>query len=80
MTEHTYLDCWLIGNHKGYHLKKRLFIRIRNHAIWIKQRLYARKGKRNYAFQNEQDYIYHGYIANDLGDDILKELYKRKWD
>lgn len=51
-----------------------------NHSIWIKQRLYARKGKHNYAFQNEQDCIYHGYIADDLGDDILKELYKRKWN
>lgn len=49
-------------------------------AIWIKQRLYARKGKHNYAFQNEQDCIYHCYIADDLGDDILKELYKKKWD
>lgn len=51
-----------------------------DHAIWIKQRLYARKGKHNYAFQNERDCIYHCYIADDLGDDILKELYKRKWD
>lgn len=49
-------------------------------AIWIKQRLYARKGKHNYAFQNERDCIYHCYIADDLGDDILKELYKKKWD
>lgn len=51
-----------------------------DHAIWIKQRLYARKGKHNYAFQKEQDCVYHCYIAEDLGDDILKELYKRKWD
>ncbi len=54
--------------------------RLLDHAIWIKQRLYARKGKHNYTFQNEQDCIYHGYIADDLGDDILKELYKEKWD
>lgn len=51
-----------------------------NHAIWIKQHLYARKGKHNYAFQNEQDCVYHGYIADNLSEDILKELYKRKWD
>lgn len=51
-----------------------------DHSIWIKKRLYARKGSRNYAFQNTKDCIYHGYIADDLGDDILAELYKRKWD
>ena len=51
-----------------------------DHAIWIKQRLYARKGNRNYAFQNTKDCIYHGYIAEDLGDDILAVLYERKWD
>lgn len=49
-------------------------------AIWIKQRLYARKGNCNYAFQNTQDCIYHGYIADDLSDDILSELYGKKWD
>ena len=49
-------------------------------AIWIKQHLYARRGKHNYAFQNTRKCIYHGYIANDLEDDILAELYKKKWD
>lgn len=49
-------------------------------AIWIKNRLYARKGKNNYAFQNTRDCIYHGYIAADLGDDILNVLYQKKWD
>ncbi len=51
-----------------------------NRAIWIKNRLYARKGKTNYAFQNTRDCIYHGYIAEDLGDDILTALYSVKWD
>ncbi|MCI8852306.1 MAG: hypothetical protein HFI32_02220 [Lachnospiraceae bacterium] len=51
-----------------------------DHAIWIKQRLYARKGNHNYAFQKTRDCIYHGYIADDLDDDILSELYARRWD
>lgn len=49
-------------------------------AIWVKQRLYARHGKNNYAFQNTRECIFHGYIANDLEDDILAELYRKKWD
>lgn len=49
-------------------------------AIWIKNRLYARKGKKNYAFQNTRDCVYHGYIAKDLSDDILSKLYQVKWD
>ena len=39
-----------------------------------------RKGKNNYAFMNTIGCIYHGYIAADLGDDILTELNKTKWD
>lgn len=49
-------------------------------AVFIKNRLYARKGKNNYAFMNTIGCIYHGYIAADLGDDILTELNKTKWD
>ncbi len=51
-----------------------------NRAIWIKNRLYARKGTHNYAFQHTGNCIYHGYIADDLGDDILSVLYREKWD
>lgn len=51
-----------------------------DHAIWIKNRLYARKGTVNYAFQNTRACIYHGYIADDLGDDILTILHSKKWD
>ncbi len=49
-------------------------------AIWIKGRLYARKGVHNYAFQETRTGIFHGYNADDLGDDILTALYKKKWD
>ena len=49
-------------------------------AIWIKNRLYARKGVHNYAFQETREGIFHCYIDDDLGDDILRELYKKKWD
>ena len=49
-------------------------------AIFVKNRLYARKGENNYAFMNTIGCIYHGYIAADLGDDILTELNKTKWD
>ncbi len=51
-----------------------------NRAIWIKGRLYARKGIHNYTFQNTRDCIYHGYISDFPGDDILRELYRMKWD
>lgn len=51
-----------------------------DHAVWIKQRLYGRKGNRNYAFQNTRECIYHAYIADDLDEDILTELYQEKWD
>ena len=47
-----------------------------NKAIYIKGRLYAKKDDRYYAFQNEQDIIYHGYRADDLRDDIKKTLDK----
>lgn len=51
-----------------------------DHAIWIKGRLYARKGKNNYAFQKTRNCIYHAYIAYDLGDDIVSRLLSEKWD
>lgn len=48
-----------------------------NKAIEIKGRLYAKKNGYYYAFQNEQDIDYHGYRADDLGDDIKKQLDKK---
>ena len=48
-----------------------------NKAIKIKGRLYAKKNGYYYAFQNEQDIDYHGYRADDLGDDIKKQLDKK---
>ena len=51
-----------------------------NRAIEVKGRLYARKHGKNYAFQNTMDNVYHGYIAEDLGDDILRELNKKVWE
>ena len=47
-----------------------------NKAIYIKGRLYAKKNGAYYAFQNEQDIIYHGYRADDLGDDVKRQLDK----
>lgn len=41
-----------------------------NKAIEIKGRLYAKKNGHYYAFQKERDIDYHGYRAEDLGDDI----------
>ena len=51
-----------------------------NRAIPIKGRLYARKGKHNYTFPNTRDNIYHGYIVDELGDDILRELNRGAWE
>jgi hypothetical protein len=51
-----------------------------NHAIWIKGRLYGRKHGKNYAFQCTGGNVYHGYIADDLRDDILHELNAHKWE
>lgn len=50
-----------------------------NRSIWYKGRLYGRKNGNNYAFQKERDVYYHGYIADDLGEDIISELDKYKW-
>ena len=48
-------------------------------AISINGRLYGRKNGVDYAFQNTQDNIYHGYRVNDLPDNIKTELKKYKW-
>lgn len=45
-----------------------------NKAIEIKGRLYAKKNGHYYAFQNGRDIDYHGYRADDLGDDIKYRL------
>ncbi|HBA69991.1 MAG TPA: hypothetical protein DCZ40_11640 [Lachnospiraceae bacterium] len=47
-----------------------------NKAIEIKGRLYAKKNGYYYAFQNERDIDYHGYRADDLGDDVKYQLDK----
>lgn len=47
-----------------------------NKAIEIKERLYAKKNGHYYAFQNERDIDYHGYRADDVGDDIKYKLDK----
>ena len=46
----------------------------------IKGRLYAKKGRNYYAFQKTRECIYHGYIADDLGDDIKSAINSEKWD
>lgn len=45
-----------------------------NKAVEIRGRLYAKHGDHYYAFQNERDMDYHGYRADDLGDDIKIQL------
>lgn len=45
-----------------------------NKAIYIKGRLYAKKNGYYYAFQKERDVCYHGYRAEDLGEDIKNKL------
>ena len=47
-----------------------------NKAVEIKGRLYAKNNGYYYAFQNERDIDYHGYRADDLGDDIKRQLDK----
>lgn len=47
-----------------------------NKAVYIKGRLYAKKNGYYYAFQNERDIDYHGYRADDLGEDIKRQLDK----
>lgn len=48
-------------------------------AVWVNGRLYGRKNGIDYAFQNTQDNIYHGYQVSDLSDNIKTELKKYKW-
>ncbi len=45
-----------------------------NKAVYIKGRLYAKKDGCYYAFQNERDIDYHGYCADNLGEDIKYQL------
>lgn len=45
-----------------------------NKAVYIKGRLYAKSNGHYYAFQNERDIDYHGYRADDLGEDIKRQL------
>ena len=47
-----------------------------NKAIYIKGRLYAKKNGHYYAFQNERDVDFHGYRADDLGEDVKRQLDK----
>lgn len=47
-----------------------------NTAIYIKGRLYAKKNGHYYAFQNERDIDFHGYRADDLGEDVKRQLDK----
>lgn len=47
-----------------------------NKALYIKGRLYAKKNGHYYAFQKERDVSYHGYRADDLNDDIKRQLDK----
>lgn len=45
-----------------------------NKAVKIKGRLYGKKNGNYYAFQNERDIDYHGYRADDLGEDVKRQL------
>lgn len=45
-----------------------------NLAVFAGGRLYARRNNKNYAFQQESPGVYHGYIAENLSDGILKTL------
>ena len=45
-----------------------------NNAILVDGRLYGRKNNKNYAFQPEQPGVYHGYIADDLPDHVVRAL------
>lgn len=49
-------------------------------AIEFKGRLYGRYHGRDYAFQREQDVYYHGYIDDELGDDVKTELARHVWE
>ena len=48
-----------------------------NNAIKINGRLYAKKCGAYYAFQNEQDVVFHGYRADDLKENIVRILDKK---
>lgn len=47
-----------------------------NKAVEMKGRLYAKKNGCYYVFQNERDIDYHGYRADDVGDDMKSQLDK----
>mgnify|MGYP005757725249 CR=1 FL=1 len=54
--------------------------RLLDRAIEYKGRLYGRFRDKNYSFQNEQDVYYHGYLDEELGDDIKRELDRHRWE
>lgn len=45
-----------------------------SNAIQVDGRLYGRKNDKNYAFMEEQPGVYHGYIAEDLPDHVIRVL------
>ena len=49
-------------------------------AIFFEGKLYARKNNTNYAFQETAEGIYHGYIVNDLHDNVLSAILQKHWD
>lgn len=51
-----------------------------NKAIFINNRLYAKKNGKIYAFMKEGPCIYHGYIDNKAQEDIQRALNTIKWD
>lgn len=51
-----------------------------NRAIYIKGRLYAKKGTSYYTFPTEGDVNYHGYhIDDDISEDVRRQIDKRIW-
>ena len=50
-----------------------------NKAIYIKGRLYAKKGTSYYTFPNEGDVNYHGYRIDDIGEDVRRQIDKETW-
>ncbi len=54
--------------------------RLLDRAVEYKGRLYGMYRGKYYSFQKEQDVYYHGYINNELGDDVKMKLNTYVWE
>ena len=51
-----------------------------NQAVDIDGKLYGKRHGQYYSFQNHHDNCYHGYINNNLDENIIKKIDTQRWE